>query len=111
MLGTRLGKQVSNSTRHAARPEEKTMAMSMGGGGASAPQMNVTPLIDVLLVLIIIFIVIVAESKEEHQGLEAQIPQPPAHPDSAPPPIRTIVIQLAETKSGVEVHCRVAVLS
>jgi biopolymer transport protein TolR len=72
------------------------MAMSIGGSGASAPQMNVTPLIDVLLVLIIIFMVIVAESKEK--GLEAQIPQPPAHPDSAPPIIRTIVIQLAETK-------------
>jgi biopolymer transport protein TolR len=72
------------------------MAMSMGGSGASAPQMNVTPLIDVLLVLIIIFMVIVAESKEK--GLEAQIPQPPAHPDSAPPPVRTIVIQLGETK-------------
>jgi biopolymer transport protein TolR len=72
--------------------------MSIGGGGASAPQMNVTPLIDVLLVLIIIFMVIVAQSKEK--GLEAQIPEPPAHPDSVPPPIRTIVIQLAETKNG-----------
>ena len=72
------------------------MAMSMGGSGASAPQMNVTPLIDVLLVLIIIFMVIVAQSKEK--GLEAQIPQPPAHSDSVPPPVRTIVIQLAETK-------------
>jgi len=74
------------------------MAMSMGGGGTSAPQMNVTPLIDVLLVLIIIFMVIVAEQKPHRKGLEAQIPQPPARPDSAPQ-IRTIVIQLAETKS------------
>jgi len=74
------------------------MAMSIGGGGASAPQMNVTPLIDVLLVLIIIFMVIVAEQKPHRKGLEAQIPQPPAHADSAPQ-IRTIVIQLAETKS------------
>jgi len=41
------------------------MAMSMGGSGAQAPQMNVTPLIDVLLVLIIIFMVIVAQSKEK----------------------------------------------
>ena len=74
------------------------MGISVGGSGASAPQMNVTPLIDVLLVLIIIFMVIVAQSKEK--GLEAQIPQPPAHPDAAPPPVRTVVIQLAETKSG-----------
>jgi biopolymer transport protein ExbD len=58
--------------------------------------MNVTPLIDVLLVLIIIFMVMVEQSKEK--GLEAQIPQPPAHPDSVPPPVQTIVIQLAETK-------------
>ena len=72
------------------------MAMSMGGGGASAPQMNVTPLIDVLLVLIIIFMVIVAQSKEK--GLAAQIPQPP-HSDAEPSPIRTIVIQLAEPKN------------
>jgi biopolymer transport protein TolR len=76
------------------------MAMSMGGGGASAPQMNVTPLIDVLLVLIIIFMVIVAQEKPHRQGLEAQIPQLPTDKDSKPQPIRTIVIQLAETKSG-----------
>ena len=73
------------------------MAMSMGGGGASAPQMNVTPLIDVLLALIIIFMVIVAESKEK--GFNAEIPQPPTSTDPSPP-IRTIVIQLGEAKSG-----------
>ena len=50
------------------------MAMSMGGGGASSPQMNVTPLIDVLLVLIIIFMVIVAQSKE--RDFKTEIPQP-----------------------------------
>jgi len=60
--------------------------------------MNVTPLIDVLLVLIIIFMAIVAESKEK--GLQAQIPQPAANPDTTPPPVRTIVIQLTEAKSG-----------
>jgi len=74
------------------------MAMSMGGGGASAPQMNVTPLIDVLLVLIIIFMVIVVSEKKE--GVKAEIPQPPANTDSTPPPVRTIVIQLGEAKSG-----------
>jgi biopolymer transport protein ExbD len=73
------------------------MAMAMGGGGASAPQMNVTPLIDVLLVLIIIFMVIVAQSKEK--GFNAEIPQPPAI-TNAPPPVRTIVIQLGEPRVG-----------
>jgi biopolymer transport protein ExbD len=72
--------------------------MSMGGGGASAPQMNVTPLIDVLLVLIIIFMVIVVSEKKE--GFKAEIPQPPATPKSAPEPVRTVVIQLGEAKSG-----------
>ena len=56
-----------------------------------------TPLIDVPLVLIIIFMVIVAQSKEK--GFKAEIPQPPAITD-APPPVRTIVIQLGEPKSG-----------
>jgi biopolymer transport protein ExbD len=35
------------------------MAMSTAGGGPSGPEMNVTPLIDVLLVLIIIFMIVV----------------------------------------------------
>ena len=74
------------------------MAMSMGGGGASAPQMNVTPLIDVLLVLIIIFMLIVVKSEEK--GFKTEIPQPPANPSSAPEPVRTIVIRLGEAKSG-----------
>jgi biopolymer transport protein TolR len=74
------------------------MAMSMGGSGASSPQMNVTPLIDVLLVLIIIFMIIVAQSKEK--GFKTEIPQPPASPDSAPEPVRTVVIQLGDAKNG-----------
>jgi len=69
--------------------------MSMAGGGPSAPEMNVTPLIDVLLVLIIIFMVIVTQSKTK--GLEAQVPQQPDSRVNQPPtPIRTIVIQVEE---------------
>jgi biopolymer transport protein ExbD len=74
------------------------MAMSMGGAGASAPQMNVTPLIDVLLVLIIIFMVIVVSERKE--GFKAEIPQPPTVNDPNPPPVRTVVIQLGEAKGG-----------
>ncbi len=44
------------------------MAMTTGPG----PQMNVTPMIDVLLVLIIIFMVILPNTR----GLETQVPQP-----------------------------------
>ena len=36
------------------------MAFSMAGGGPSGPQINVTPLIDVLLTLIIMFMLVVA---------------------------------------------------
>jgi biopolymer transport protein TolR len=50
------------------------MAFSMGGRGPFTAQINITPLIDVLLVLIIVFMVVVSMSKEK--GLEAQIPQP-----------------------------------
>ena len=69
------------------------MAFSMAGGGPSKPQINVTPLIDVLLVLIIVFMVVVSMSK--HKGLEAQIPQPATdQANQTVPPDRTIVIQV-----------------
>jgi biopolymer transport protein TolR len=68
------------------------MAFSTAGGGPSNPQINVTPLIDVLLVLIIVFMVVVSMSKEK--GLDAQIPQP-AQKDSPSPVDSTIVIQVA----------------
>ncbi len=45
------------------------------GGGAHGPQINVTPLIDVLLTLIVLFMLVVAMDPE--YGEKAQIPQPP----------------------------------
>ena len=71
------------------------MAFSMAGGGPSNPQINVTPLIDVLLVLIIVFMVVVSMSKQ--QGLEAQIPQPDQKQTPESQQSRTIVIQVAWT--------------
>ncbi|MBS1852174.1 MAG: biopolymer transporter ExbD [Acidobacteria bacterium] len=64
------------------------------GSGPSNPQLNVTPLIDVLLVLIIIFMVIVTQQKRT--GLEAEIPQPATDKTTQPPAERTIVIQLEQ---------------
>src|SRR5436309_11214461 len=51
------------------------MAMAVGGGtGGPKADINMTPMIDVLLVLIIIFMVITPLTPK---GLEALVPQPP----------------------------------
>ena len=77
------------------------MAFSTAGGGPCSPQMNVTPLIDVLLVLLIIFMLVVIEQKPK--GLDAQIPQPaPSTAKNIPPPDRTIVIQVHHGNPGTE---------
>ena len=68
------------------------MAMSMGGGGSSMSEINVTPMIDILLVLLIIFMVIVPVVPK---GLDALVPQPPKNPQTQQQPNdRTIVVQV-----------------
>ncbi len=68
------------------------MAMSMGGGGGSMSEINVTPMIDILLVLLIIFMVIVPVTPK---GLDALVPQPPKDPQQQQQPNdRTIVVQV-----------------
>ena len=75
--------------------------MAFSPGGTGAPQMNVTPLIDVLLVLLIIFMLVVINEKPK--GLDAQIPQPvPPGGKNIPPPQATIVIQLRHAPAGAE---------
>jgi biopolymer transport protein TolR len=77
------------------------MAFSQAGGGPSNPQINVTPLIDVLLVLIIVFMVVVSMSKTK--GLETQIPQPaPDDKNQSAPIDGTIVIQVMWSTQGQE---------
>jgi|SRR5579864_62326 len=68
------------------------MGFSMAGGGPLKAEINITPMIDVLLVLIIVFMVVVSMSQEK--GLKAEIPQP-ANAKAQPEPERTIIIQIA----------------
>ncbi len=68
------------------------MGMNVGGGGRASANMNVTPMIDVLLVLLIIFMLITP-----YYGEKVEIPQPSKTPEAAPPPgvpNPTVVLQI-----------------
>jgi biopolymer transport protein TolR len=68
------------------------MSMTTGGGGGYSSDINMTPMIDILLVLLIIFMVIVPVTPK---GLDALVPQPPKEQSKAPQNTdRTIVVQV-----------------
>jgi biopolymer transport protein TolR len=72
------------------------MAMSLGTGGGAMSEINITPLIDVMLVLLIIFMVIVPVTPN---GLEALVPQPPKNPQKTEN-TNPIVVEIASNGSG-----------
>jgi biopolymer transport protein TolR len=71
------------------------MAFSSSGRGSFGAQINVTPLIDVLLTLIVMFMLVVSMDKQFQESV--QIPQPNQKQTASEKESRTIVIQVIWT--------------
>lgn len=71
------------------------MSFNLGAGGRPAAEMNVTPLIDVLLVLLVIFMII---TPMDPRGLFTDVPR---QKGKGAEPEAPIVLQLKQDKSGI----------
>jgi biopolymer transport protein ExbD/biopolymer transport protein TolR len=66
--------------------------MFIGGKHGVVSEMNVVPLIDILLVLLVIFMIIPVHNV----GLDTKLPQPSVQPPGTPPPDVVVVQVLAD---------------
>jgi biopolymer transport protein TolR len=71
------------------------MSMDMGGGGGPRSEINVTPLVDVVLVLLIIFMVV---QPLLQRGYEVQVPPNAPPTPNQPPPTDQIIVSLTANK-------------
>ena len=73
------------------------MAFAIGTKGGGVAEINVTPMIDVLLVLLIIFMVI---QPSLQRGLESSVPQPPKDKRTQVSPPSTLVVEVLTARTG-----------
>ncbi|HLM57803.1 MAG TPA: biopolymer transporter ExbD, partial [Pyrinomonadaceae bacterium] len=73
------------------------MGMTSGGGGGLSSDINVTPMVDIMLVILIIFMVITPFLQ---QGVSVALPRDMRNPDEDPAIIKETSVVVAITEDG-----------